>query len=133
MNFESLIGIIGYAEDQVSDIVTSVSQGIGALPLYSTSSMIILMEKAACSSLQNHLPLGSTTIGTIINIKHLSATPVGHHVQAEAKVVQVEGKKIIFEVRAFDEKGKIGEGTHERFIVDVETFMTKVRKKDPVK
>jgi fluoroacetyl-CoA thioesterase len=130
MDIDNLVGAVGHSEDKVDELDTSVRWSTGVLPIYSFSSMLHLMEKAACNSIQDLLPLGTTTIATSINIKHISITPIGHHVQAEAKVVKVEGQKIYFKIVAYDEKGKIGEGTHERFVVSADNFMEKISRKN---
>lgn len=130
MNLENLIGVVGHAEDKIEDKNTSVLRNTGALPVYSFSELIYLMEKSACSAVQDFLPLGTSTVATNISVRQISATLPGHHVQAEATVTGVEGKKIFFRIVAFDEKGKIGEASHERFVVFASSFMDKISKKN---
>jgi predicted thioesterase len=76
-----------------------------------------------------HLPEGYTTVGTSVNIKHLAATPVGMEVIAKTELIEIDGRRLVFKVEAFDEVDKIGEGIHERFIVDEERFMKKNEEK----
>ncbi|MBC7474861.1 MAG: hypothetical protein H7263_11260 [Candidatus Sericytochromatia bacterium] len=130
MIFENLIGMVGHADSKVEESETSIHSNTGVLPIYSFSSMLNLMERAACNTLQDKLPPGRTTIPTLINVKYLASTPVGHHVQAEARVVKAEGQRIYYQVIAYDEKGKIGEGTHERFVISADNFMEKISKKN---
>lgn len=131
MQLESVIGAKGHADTQVTEDNTAVILGSGALPVYATPAMVALMEQAAINAISHFLPLGATSVGTGVQIKHLTATPLGHHVQATATVVAVEGQRLTFHVAAYDEKEKIGEGTHERFVVKAERFMQKVNTKIP--
>ena len=87
--------------------------------------MIALMENTAFESVASELEEGSGTVGTALDIKHVSATPVGMKVTCESELVQVDGRALTFSVKAFDEAGLIGEGTHERFIVFEEKFQKK--------
>ena len=131
IEMDHLLGVVGYAATVVGPENTAVSVGSGTLPVFATPSMAALMEQAALSALQAFLPLGTTTVGTALAVKHLAATPVGHNVQAEATVTAVEGRRIEFTVKVFDEREKIGEGTHERFLVEAESFMSKLVLKKP--
>lgn len=97
--------------------------GSGGLPVYSTPSMICLMELTAYRLAESH---GYQTVGTKVDISHLRASKVGTPVTAEAEVTGFEGRKITYEVRVSDEAGVIGEGTHERYIIDPERFMAKL-------
>jgi fluoroacetyl-CoA thioesterase len=105
---------------------TAKAMGSGNEEVFATPSMIALMENAAFTAAEDSLPEGSTTVGTAIDIKHLAATPMGLRVWAEAVLIGVEGRKLIFSVEAYDEREKIGEGTHTRFIVDRQKFIQKV-------
>ncbi len=91
--------------------------------------MIALMEKAASIAVQNYIDEDSSTVGTMINVKHMAATPIGLNVTARAELVEVDGKRLVFNVEAFDEKGKIGEGQHERFIINAQRFISKAKSK----
>lgn len=94
-----------------------------------TPWMILHMEITARNTIMPHLLDGQDTVGTQVNIKHLAATPLGMRVRFYAEVLSVEGQRVLFKVEAFDEKEKIGEGTHERFIVDVARFATRLQAK----
>ena len=104
---------------------TAKEVGSGSLLVYATPCMVALMEGAACEAIAEALPDNQTTVGTELSIQHISATPVGLEVRAEAEVIAVEGKVITFEVKAFDEAGEIGKGTHKRVIVNTQKFLEK--------
>ena len=108
---------------------TAKEVGSGSLLVYATPCMVALMEGAACEALGDALGEDKTTVGIELNIQHLSATPVGLEVRAEAEVTAVDGKIITFELRAFDEAGEIGKGTHKRAIVPVQKFLDKAYSK----
>lgn len=91
--------------------------------------MIALIEKAAAESVAAGLDPGMTTVGTRLDIAHTAATPVGMAVLAEAELSEIDGRRLVFTVRAFDEAGEIGSGTHERFIVNAEKFLAKAEAK----
>ena len=104
---------------------TALEVGSGSLLVYATPCMVALMEGAACEAIADALDENETTVGTELNIRHTAATPVGLEVRAEATVTAVDGKAITFEVRAFDEAGEIGSGTHKRFVVNSLRFLDK--------
>ena len=104
---------------------TAKEVGSGNLLVYATPCMVALMEGAACEAIAEALSDTQTTVGTMLNVEHISATPVGMDVRAEAEVTAVEGKVITFELRAFDEAGQIGKGTHKRVIVNSQKFLDK--------
>ena len=114
---------------EVSTVVeredTALEVGSGSLLVYATPCMVALMEGAAGEASADCLSDTKTSVGTELNIKHLSATPVGLEVRAEAEVTAVEGNTITFQVTAYDEAGKIGEGTHKRVIVSTQRFLDK--------
>lgn len=120
---EIVIGMKGEASTEVERADTAAEVGSGSLLVYATPCMVALMEGAACEALEGALPEGKTTVGTELNIQHLSATPVGMTVRAEAEVTAVEGNCITFAVSAYDEAGKIGEGTHKRCMITVQKFL----------
>ena len=91
--------------------------------------MISLIEKAAVLSIEPRLEKGQSSVGTHINVSHCAATPIGMKVWAETEVIEIDRRKVCFSVKAFDERGLIGEGTHERFIIDVEKFQSKAENK----
>lgn len=122
-------GIIGKQKIMVTNELTAEVIGSGLLPVYSTPSMIALMESTASKSVEEFLEDGQGTVGTSLNIKHLSATAVGKTVLCQSTLVEVDRKRLVFEVRTFDEAGLVGEGTHERFIIDNKKFMNKVTNK----
>lgn len=126
---EITTGLKGEAFTQVDREDTAKEVGSGALLVYATPCMVALMEGAACEAIAACLPDSQTSVGTALNIEHISATPVGLEVRAEAEVIAVEGKKITFSVRAFDEAGEIGRGTHARVIVSSQKFLEKTYEK----
>lgn len=121
------IGIEGHSEIIVKIEDTAASYGSGLIEVFATPAMIGLMESTAQLSIQPFLEVGFITLGTEVNIKHLKATPVGMNVRCETKLISIEGKKLVFEVSAFDEVAMIGKGTHSRYIVDAEKFMAKLK------
>lgn len=104
----------------------AMAVGSGDLRVFATPAMIALMENAAAKAVADRLPEGSTTVGTVVNVVHTRATGEGEEVSATAVLQQVDGRKLIFHVSASDTKGIIGEGVHERFIVDTAKFMKRV-------
>ena len=123
------VGLKGRAEEIVRDANTAQTAGSGTLPVFATPFLCALMEKAAWTSIAPHLAEGESTVGTKLNISHVSATPVGMKVWAESEVTLVDGKRIELKVAAYDEKGLIGEGSHERFIVTNNRFLAKTARK----
>ena len=124
-----VIGMKGQAFAQVDREDTAKEVGSGALMVYATPCMVALMEGAACEAIEACLPEEQTSVGTALNIAHISATPVGHEVRAEAEVTAVEVKKITFSLAAYDEAGEIGHGTHTRVIVNSQKFLEKTYEK----
>lgn len=124
-----MIGMKGQAEMLVEKEDTAQSVGSGDLLVYATPCMAALMEGAACEAIAAGLAEDETTVGTELNIKHISATPVGLEVRAEAEVTGVEGKVITFALTAYDEAGKIGEGTHTRVMVKAQKFLERTYEK----
>lgn len=127
------IGLKGTAERMVTPEMTAAAAGSGAQEVLATPVMIGMMENAALTSLQPYLEPGQSSVGTRICVSHVSATPVGMRVRAESEVVEVDRRRIVFNVRALDEAGLVGEGTHERFIIDAERFMAKCEAKKAAK
>lgn len=123
-------GLKAEAEITVTEADTAARWGSGLVPVYSTPALVGLMENAAVLSLAGHLPAGQTTVGGRIDARHLAPTPVGMKVRALAELVQVEGRKLVFRVEAWDEVEKVGEAAHERFIIDEAKFMARVRAKE---
>ncbi len=114
------------SELTVTDDVTAVKMGSGDMPVLATPAMIALMENAAMKAVAKELPEGCTTVGGHIESSHLKPTKVGDKVTATAEVTKVDGKKITFKVAAYSGDTLLGEGTHLRFIVDKERFMSKL-------
>lgn len=126
---EITVGLKGTVTATVNDTNTAKTVGSGSLDVFATPMMVALMEKASCVAIENNLEEGFTTVGTLVNVEHLSATPVGMLVTVESVVTAVDGRKISFEVIAYDEAGIIGKGTHDRFIVNAEKFIAKTYSK----
>ncbi len=122
-------GLRGEASTVVSPANTANTMASGIPEVYASPMMIALMEGAAADSVAPLLDEGLTTVGILVNVKHLAATPLGHTVRAESELLEVDGKRLVFKVEAYDEMEKIGEGTHERFIVETNRFMGRVLKK----
>lgn len=122
-------GLRGTASRQVTPDQTAQAFGSGLVPVFATPAMVGLMEQAAVQALEGHLAEEQTSVGTRIDIAHLAATAVGDAVRAEAELLAVEGRKLVFAVVAFDSREKIGEGRHERAIISRERFLEKVRAK----
>ena len=119
------IGLKGEARTMAEREDTAMEVGSGSLLVYATPCMVALMEGAACDAIAEQLPEDKTSVGTSLEISHISATPVGLEVWAEAEVTAVEGSTMTFQVTAYDEAGKIGEGVHKRVIVNTQRFLDK--------
>jgi predicted thioesterase len=113
----------------VTDAETAAKWGSGLVPVYSTPALVGLMEATAVKALEGQLEAGKTTVGGHIDVQHLAATPVGMTVRARAELTAVEGRKLTFQVEAWDEVEKIGAALHERFVIDTEKFVAKVQAK----
>lgn len=120
-------------KNQIKTIVTENDTakvfGSGELLVLATPRMIALMEECSYKCISQDLEQGASTVGTSLNVKHLSATPVGMEVSVEAEITEIDGRRVCFSVKAYDECGLIGEGTHERFIVYSEKFTQKTYSK----
>ena len=126
---EITVGLKAEVFTQVEREDTAKEVGSGDLLVYATPCMVALMEGAACEAIAEAMAENQTTVGTMLNIEHTSATPVGLEVRAEAEVTEVNGKVITFALRAFDEAGEIGKGTHTRVIVNTQKFLEKTYNK----
>ena len=122
-------GSTGRAELLVGEEHTAPRVGSGKVRVLATPVMINLFEAAALAAIEDRLPPGYQSLGTVLNVRHIAATPVGMRIFAEAKVVRVENRTIFLDVRANDEKELIGDGTHERVVVNVEKFDQRVARK----
>lgn len=123
------IGTKGNCELVVDDTNTAVTMGSGTLKVLATPAMIALMEETSWKSVQPFLEEGEGTVGISLNVQHVSATPVGMKVRCESEVTAVDGRKLTFQVNAYDEAGLIGKGTHERFVVNNQKFQGKADNK----
>lgn len=122
-------GITGSSETMVDESNTALSMGSGELEVFATPAMVALMEEAASQSVKPYLDENSTTVGTLVEIEHISATPVGVKVTCESELCHIDGRKLVFNVTASDNSGLIGRGKHERFIVEKDRFMKKAESK----
>ena len=113
----------------VTENDTALAVGSGSLKVLATPKLIALIEKAAAELVEENLSQELTSVGISVNFEHTAPTPVGMEIFAEVKILEVDGRKIIFEVKAFDASGEIGHGQHERFIVNREKFQTKADNK----
>ena len=129
MEFNLNTGMSYETEKVVTSHDTASHMGSGGVSVFATPAMILWMENAALNAVKPALPRGYDTVGTFVNITHLSATPVGMRVRVIAELIEADGKMLTFKVKAYDEKDKIGEGTHGRAIVETERFLNKVNGK----
>ena len=125
METNELIGLTHSEEIVVEHKDTAAVYGSGALEVFATPAMIALMEMTSLRCVADKIGEGNTTVGIAVNIKHLKASPVGHTIRCDAKVIEVDRKRLVFEVKCFDGEELIGEGTHERFVVNSAKFMSK--------
>ena len=127
MNFENLkVGLKNSAEKIVGENDSALAVGSGSLKVLATPIMLAVMEKSAADLVEK---IEFTSVGISLDIKHTAPTPIGMKIFAQAEIIAVDGKKIIFEIVANDERGEIGRGTHERFIVDRKKFQSKADSK----
>jgi fluoroacetyl-CoA thioesterase len=103
--------------------------GNAGAKVFATPMLVALIEQAAINTVKHYLPEGEGTVGTKVDIAHLAATPVGMSVRATAKLVEIAGKKLVFDIEAFDDREKVGQGRHERYIINTESFLGKVTAK----
>lgn len=122
-------GLRAEFELTVTDADTAAQWGSGLIPVYSTPALVGAMEKTAVLALDGHLPTGQTSVGGRIEVRHLAPTPVGMKVRVAAELIEVEGRKLVFKIEACDEVEKIGEASHDRFMIDEAKFMAKVQSK----
>ncbi|MGH8623431.1 MAG: thioesterase family protein [Burkholderiales bacterium] len=122
-------GLSGTAEIVVGTRDTAPHVGSGKIGVLATPIMVNLMEAAALQAVERFMPPGHQTVGTHLDVRHFAATPVGMRVRARAELVRVEGRTLTFRIGAEDEREKIGEGAHERLIINVERFDQRMQKK----
>lgn len=127
MNLE--VGLKCTVEITVEHKDTAAAFGSGSVTVLATPMMVTLMENAALKAVENALPEGYTTVGTHLDVSHKAATPMGMKAFAEAELIEIKGKKLIFSVKAYDEKEVVGEGTHTRYMVELESFLANTEKK----
>lgn len=123
---------VGISNECVREVTlenTASALGSGMLEVFATPAMIALMEETCLKSVQAEMEEGWGTVGTEINIEHVSASPVGMQVRCVSKLVEVDGRKLVFDVQAFDNAGLVGQGTHVRFMVQNERFLQKAQRK----
>ena len=123
------IGIKGKKTAKVTEEYTAEHLLSGLLPVFATPSLVALMEYTCSDSVQAELDEGLGTVGSFIDCKHLSPSPVGSTITCESELIEVDKRRLVFRVRACDDFGEIGSGIHERFIIDNEKFMLKVNEK----
>ena len=122
-------GIKGHQELIVTQELTAKNMGSGVMDVFATPAMLALMEKTAFTSVAPYLNEGCGSVGTKVDIEHVASSPVGMKITCDSELVEVEGRKLVFKVEAYDEKGLIGKGTHERFIVENQKFQEKTNNK----
>lgn len=123
------VGIKNQIKKTVVEELTAKVMGSGRLDVFATPAMVAMMEEAAHTSVEAELEEGQGTVGTSMTVSHLAATPVGMEVTCVSELVEVDGRKLIFEIKAMDEAGLIGEARHERFIIENEKFLAKTNAK----
>ena len=122
-------GIKGRREQTVTAEMSAARVGSGLVDVFATPMLVALVEQTCYESVLPHLDEGQGTVGTLVNVSHLSATPIGMRVWCESELTEVDRRRLVFKVKAFDECGLIGEGTHERFVIDTAKFMEKLKSK----
>ncbi|HDP76048.1 MAG TPA: thioesterase [Bacteroidales bacterium] len=129
MEFNIPVGVEYTATEIVTKDNTASRYGSGLVDVFATPAMVALMEKAALNAVLPHLPEGFNTVGTEVCVKHTKASPIGWEVYSKAILQEVDGKKLVFEVIAWDKEGEIGRGIHTRYITDSKRFMEKFSSK----
>lgn len=120
------VGIKGKRERVVTNEQTAEYISSGLLPVFATPCMIQFMEETARISVEPYLAEGQSTVGTAVNIRHLASTFVGCKVVCESELIEIDRRRLLFAVKVYDEKETLGEGTHERFIIDNRKFIEKL-------
>jgi predicted thioesterase len=122
-------GLTGEVQSIVTQNDTAERWGSGLVPVFGTPALVGLMENAAVEALDSYLAAGQTSVGGRIDVRHLAPTPVGMRLHARAELLEVEGRRLVFRIEAWDEIERIGEATHERFIIEQKAFVTKAEAK----
>jgi predicted thioesterase len=125
MEYNALKGIHNSVTLVVEHKDTAAVYGSGALEVFATPAMIALMEKTCLESVADKIGEGNTTVGIAVNIKHLKASPVGSTIRCDAEITEVDRRRLVFKVKCFEGETLVGEGIHERFVVDSQKFMSK--------
>ena len=120
------LGMTGEATTTVVHENTAAAVGAGGVEVFGTPMMIALMENAAWRAVVASLDEGDVTVGSLVNVQHLGATPLGQRVRATAELIEIDGRRLVFQVEAYDEQKKIGQGKHERFVVNLERFLKRI-------
>jgi predicted thioesterase len=123
------VGLVGEARRVVEASMLASALGSGNLDVFATPAMVALMEGAACQALEGHLAPGQTSVGTRLDVAHLAPTPPGVEVRARAELVEVDGRRLVFRIEAFDPRERIGEGSHERALVDPQRLLARANAK----
>jgi fluoroacetyl-CoA thioesterase len=122
-------GIVNQRSSMVTEENTAKAWGSGTLQVYATPAMILLIEETAADSVVNELQEGETTVGTLLDVKHTSASPIGMAINCRTELIEIDRSRLRFKVDVFDSKGEIGTGFHERFIVRSDKFMMRTQSK----
>ena len=123
------VGIKGNLERTVTEDLTAEALGSGLLPVFATPAAVALAEETAWRSVAGELEEGQGTVGTLMELAHIAATPLGMKVRCETELVEVDRRKLVFTVKVYDEKEKVADGRHERFIIDNAKFLSKAEGK----
>lgn len=126
---ELIVGIQGKTTITVDSKVSAMAAASGEMDVFGTPYVVALMEQTADESVRPYLEEGCATVGTVVNIKHIAATPMGMEAYAISELLEIDGRRLVFKVEAYDEVGLIAEGMHERFIIYKEKFMAKTNSK----
>lgn len=127
MEFNFKEGTSIFKEAKVTENDTALKMGSGDLEVYATPAMIALMENTAKSSVIHELPVGYTTVGIEMNVKHIKGSPVGANIKCSAILIKADGKKLFFDIEASDDEGPIGKGSHIRYVVNSDDFMKRIK------
>ncbi len=123
------VGIKGNLERTVTPERTAEAMGSGQLPVFATPAVVALAEETAWKSVAPELEEGQGTVGTLMELSHIAATPLGMKVRCETELIEIDRRRLVFSVKVYDEKEKVADGRHERFIVDNGKFLSKARGK----
>ena len=123
------VGLKGHQEMTVTDQFTAKTMGSGVMDVFATPAMLALMEKTEFMSVAEHMNEGCGKVGTRVEIEHVASSPIGMKITCDSELTAIEGRKLVFKVEAYDSKGLIGNGTHERFIIESEKFQEKTNRK----